>query len=281
MDYKMNFFIFLSLISFSFTYNIIASQKEYIVLHSRDAGMFSMFMDVLSLVHCYEKGLYSGMEVNFGKEGLYYDEMVGDNWWSYYCEPICLGEKNIINHVFGDSPGAPGWIENHLSRKQAHRYIQKYIHIKPEISKIVDDFHRNHLAGNFVISVHYRGTDKFTEEAPFISYEQVVKHINRIISSNMKKNFKIFIATDEANFIYFMKDLYGDKVCYNEDAFRSTDGEPLHLGKYDHYKCGLDALIDCLLLSRGDYLIRTSSNLSCWSTYLNPHMRVHELSRRT
>ena len=41
-----------------------------------------------------------------------------------------------------------------------------------------------------------------------------------------------------------------------------------------------NALIDCILLSKTDLLIRTSSNFSLASTFFNPKLPVIELSKR-
>ncbi len=61
---------------------------------------------------------------------------------------------------------------------------------------------------------------------------------------------------------------------------RSNDMAPLHLKLSNNYLHGEEAFIDCLLLSKGDVLIRTSSNLSLWSTYFNPIMPVIALNAR-
>jgi len=69
-------------------------------------------------------------------------------------------------------------------------------------------------------------------------------------------------------------------LSYNKKAYRSTDGYPLHINSFlDHYKCGEDALIDCILLSKGNFLIKTNSNLSQWATFFNPKVPFKELNK--
>lgn len=251
--------------------------KPYIVMHSRDAGMFSVWMDVLSMVDCYEKGLYSGIQVSFGKEGLYYDENHGENWWEYYCEPIKLGYGLDI-HVMGDPPNSPGWIEEKLTRHEVRDYIEKYIHVKSFIMDRVAQFQIENFVGNFVISIHYRGTDKFIHEAREVPYENVAKQVDKVIKESGGQKYRIFIATDEQNFLDYMIQKYGDIVCFN-DAMRSSNGEPLHVNNSDPYQQGLETVMDAILLSRGHYLIRTTSNLSRWSTFFNPDLPVFELNQ--
>src|SRR5690554_1375047 len=61
-------------------------------------GMFGVVNQVLGYVYLYEEQLLpkhiSGVVVDFGKTGLYYEPELGPNWWSYYFEPISLGDVN-------------------------------------------------------------------------------------------------------------------------------------------------------------------------------------------
>ncbi len=76
-----------------------------------------------------------------------------------------------------------------------------------------------------------------------------------------------------------MSSLYADRVI-TYSTQRSDDQTALHLKFSNNYLHGEEAIIDCLLLSRGSVLIRTSSNLSLWSSYFNPSIPVIELSQR-
>jgi len=72
--------------------------------------------------------------------------------------------KKKNHHVKGDPPGSPGWIEYKLSRHRVKQYIDKYIRIKPFIMNKIDQFEKDNFRGSFVISIHYRGTEKFEHE---------------------------------------------------------------------------------------------------------------------
>jgi hypothetical protein len=73
------------------------SQKVYAVISTNyEAGMFSNFLTVLGFLEYYEKGLYTGVKVNFENRGLYYEHALGSNWWEYYFEPIALGDHNSL-----------------------------------------------------------------------------------------------------------------------------------------------------------------------------------------
>lgn len=253
--------------------------NTFIVLIDRESGMFSEFNDVLTLLDSYEKGYFKGVHVNFDK-GLYFDEKVGPNWWEYYCNPIHLGQEDQaeIKRVTGLQ------IPHAIRRKQlitydrqaAHDLIRKYIHVRPYLTKKVSQFVEQNFKSHFVIGVHYRGTDKKIA-APRVKYQEVLKEIKKKIAK-VKKNYRIFIATDEQDFIDYMKIIFPKKILYLKSVTRSKDGSPVHIRADSPYKVGEDAILDCLLLSKTDYLIRTTSNLSLWSTYFNPVLPFKDLN---
>lgn len=259
-----------------------AAPNEYFVLWARPVGMFSVFHEVLCLTRQYEQKNIAGFNISFGKTGLYYDTAYGPNWWKYYFEPLKVGNskgKNIVT-VHGDHPlTTPFSIENIVPRKELHALIKKYIRIRPNILNAINNFQQTHFKNSYIIGVHYRGTDKQIE-APRVPYKKVELLIKEMLRRNVGKKCKIFIATDEKAFIDFAIKTFGkNRVLYNKFAQRSTDGKCLHGGE-KRYEQGKHALMDCVLLSRANVLIRTSSNLSLVSTYFNPHLPVIELSKR-
>lgn len=259
--------------------SIHCAEKEFISLSCREkAGMFSIFQDVLCLVKYYDACFYRGIEVDFETAGIYYDRRHGPNWWNYYCEPILFGKKENVRKVLGDVPfQAPSEI-NGINRHLAHHLIDKYIHLKPHIVKKIDDFKSKHFENSYVIGVHYRGTDKVTEARP-VSYSYMVRSIKNALDASGKKNIKVFIATDESAFLNHMKSIFKSAVICVEGHMRSASKKrPIHLTNNDPYKCGEDAIVDTYLLGECDVLIRTASNLSLWSTFLNPDMPVNLLN---
>lgn len=261
---------------------LLVAQNENVVLRSRDSGMFSIFFDVLALLKQYEKGKFESIEVDFHDTGLYYSTEQGFNWWSYYFEPIKYGSGDGTPVPFyGMQLGVkPGDIEFRTSKVEANKLINRHVKVKQFILNEVVTFTRDHFKDHFVIGIHYRGTDKICE-AKRVSYQYVDEKLQKILQFHNTDDFMIFIATDEQEFINYMSSLYPDRVCWVMEAERSTNGLPLHQGNdIDPYLAGKYALIDCLLLSKTDYLLRTSSNLSLASTYFNPTLPVLEISQR-
>jgi hypothetical protein len=239
-----------------------------VILCGSQAGFFSHFLIILGALDLYENHIISGVEVSFG-HGLYLDLSHGSNWWEYYFEPIKIGKfDGEINRMENMSPwGALADRGESLDRKHAHGLIEKYIKIKPWINDIISNYIRDH--GPIDIGIHYRGTDKI-RESPRSPYEKSIEEIDKL---NSQRNLKIYVATDEQAFLDTIKHRYPHVVFYS--TIRSNNGKCIHENNdHDHFQLGLEAVIDCLILSKCGLLIRTSSNLSLVSTYFNYDYRV-------
>lgn len=238
------------------------------------AGFFSIFNTVVGALDFIDRH-DAHMIIDFGTEGFYYDPSVGPNWWSYYFEPICsnISEQSIYkvfkqyqtNTIFSLTG------QFILSRERAHYLINKYVHIKPHITAIIDRFVQDYFVGNYVIGIHYRGTDK-VREASVVSYEHMRDQVLSIMERVIGKPVSIFVATDDAQFLIYMQQEFEYNVCAL-DALRSSDNKPVHTQtNVSNYKKGEDALVDCILLSKTDFLIKMASNLSDVSLQFNPQL---------
>lgn len=244
-------------------------------------GLFSIFNAVVGVLHEYENLDYEGLVVNLGRTCTYYNRRTGSNCWEYYCEPIKLGKTRGIQKATLTEPEFQTYAmkTTTLSREAVFQIIEEHIKVKKQIKKKVEKFVEETFSNQHIIAIHYRGTDKI-REAPRVSYAEMIDNVNNYIITHSLENYKIFIATDEQLFVDTMKAIFHNSVVVYESK-RSLDGTPLHYGRsdLDPYKQGEDALIDCLLLARSDVLIRTSSNLSLWSTFFNPYIPVIEVSQ--
>jgi len=253
-----------------------------------DIGMFAEFNFITGILYEFDMNptKYSGVEINFKKTGLYYVPDHGENWWNYFCEPICIGKPKGTkvkyfkkeDYIF-DFPRYAYFIEAKLPRERVNELIQKYIRVKKPILDKVKNFVDENFTSDYIISVHYRGTDK-KSEAVIISYDKIVANIKTYIFENGLDDYQIFVASDEESFVNYMKEEFpGLIISYT--TMRSNDGQALHVSKFtNEYHLGEDAIIDCLLLSKGDILFRTASNLSLWSSFFNPTMPVVLIKER-
>jgi hypothetical protein len=266
--------------------------KHFIVLNSVcGMGFFGDFLTALGALHLYNVGFFSGVSIEYGTSGTYYDPAIGPNWWEYYFEPVHVGYQgdsfthySVLSVVVDDCLyDLPRMTEFNICRKDAHRLIEKFVKLKPHIVDKVNQIVENVFGYSSMIGVHYRGTDKWTE-APIASYDSVAAHVDKTISQLQEighDDIKIFVATDEQSFLDYMRERYPSKVVCYEECARSSTGEAVHTsGIATPYKKGEDAIIDCLLLSKTDVILKTSSNLSLCSAYFNPDIpMVHMTSR--
>jgi hypothetical protein len=243
------------------------------------AGFFAVMNVVIGEFVLFEKGAFpdvTGIAVDFKEFGLYYDPSRGSNWWNYYFEPIGDGLKGHPIYPSGAEYAKAYQQRRNMTHSEVAAFVKKYIRVKQSILDQVELFRARHFQESFVIGVHYRGTDK-KKEAPRVPYEKVFEKISECLP--LDQPYQIFVATDEEAFLSAIKEVYPHRVIAT-DAARSSSEVGVHFLNKHQYDIGEEALIDALLLSKCDLLIRTSSSLSLWSTYFNPDMPTHLLNRR-
>lgn len=269
----MNRFLFLLFLVPLLLANLLLARPFVIFGNYNPGGLFYNYIMVMQYCQEYENGIINGLQLAFNKEGFYYDPKYGDNWWSYYFEPIKLDNGLPSEKVYSRYTQHEAISVN--ERYQNFELINNYIHLKPAIKEKIKKFAAcNGFGKDFIIGIHYRGTDKAREERR-VEYKEFYEAIKGYIKISDRKDFKLFIASDEENFISYMKEKYPNKVCCNP-IFRVkiNKGKGLHYIHPSHYQSGLDALLDCYLLAKSNVIIRTESTLSWVSSFINPDIEV-------
>jgi hypothetical protein len=138
------------------------------------------------------------------------------------------------------------------------------------------------------IGVHVRFATAHGAEKPgtvrlhdyFSEIDVLIKKLER-----MQRQYVIYLATDSNYVVEAFRKRYSRFLLYR-DTIRSAYAEEVHLisersdywlahvqefhDKKPGYKGGKDVLLDCLILSRCDYLVHTTSNVSDFATFFNP-----------
>jgi hypothetical protein len=247
-----------------------------------DIGLFAQLNWIVFLLRmCEKKGLkpcillkstlYQGSEENEWFRALFSYKLLKDRDIANIARipPVKISELSELSfdkHTRGGS----------LTIKSAHNLFSKFIAISPDILGYVDGFCKERFSGEKVLGIHYRGTDK-TEEAPRISYEECCLIIDKkLVELNGVSS--IFVSSDEGEFVLYLKTRYKDRinVHYHDDVHRSVNGKSIHRERDvgDNFQKAKEALVNCLILSRTDYLIKTASFLSAWSCVFNPELPV-------
>jgi hypothetical protein len=151
---------------------------------------------------------------------------------------------------------------------------------KAHLLQQVDAWAERHLGTGSVMGLHFRGTDKSSEAQP-VPVAAVFEAVNRYISEHPSLK-TVFVASDEASFVdAAAHSIVGARVVAHEDSLRSRDGLAVHtqLKAGDPALKAFDALMNCLLLSRCEVVVRTASFLSAWASVFNPQLKVFMLNR--
>lgn len=171
------------------------------------------------------------------------------------------------------------WFER--NRREANRLIEKYVRIKRNVLEEVNGFVERNMAGRPVIGVHARGTDKGAAGCmpalrDIVPPEEYIPEIDAYLSSH--PGGRIFVATDQRQYIEFFREHYGD-IVLSYDALRSTDHRaPFELETAGNYRKGWDVLVDALLLSRCDFLLKCSSHVGETALWFNPELKSIDMN---
>jgi hypothetical protein len=240
-------------------------------------GFFALANDTARQIsHCLNNN--ENWYINWGTETLYYDKNQGLNVWEYYFkQPHSPTDNTSIVEGYTELV-----LLKDTFRETMHEIYNKYFVLNDYVNKIlkphIDIFEQHNILG-----VHIRRTDKFClgnhgttfQQSP-VDLELFIKEIDTI-----KDNYDyIFLATDCLDTCNHFNKIYGKKLIFNRNGFRSTGSRSIHADcqNISGYKKGLDVLSDVHLLSKCKYLIRSSSNVSITALYLNLHLNSINLN---
>ena len=197
------------------------------------------------------------------------------NAWEYYFEPINkykledVYKSKFVIVVDGKTRKKSEFKTFKISEKENYQIFKKYIKIKKEIKNEAEEFIKKNFFNKKVLGVHFRGSDMKTQERhPFpANFKQITSFIDYEIKNN--KYNKIFLVTEELNYIEKLKSKYKDKICYNS-SYRSNHPDIFknHRRKNHRYLIGKENIIDMLLLSNTKTIICTNSHMTDASNFL-------------
>jgi hypothetical protein len=250
----------------------------FIEIQSRPCGFFSNFRTVLGLLHTCEIGGHKpSVRFDLG-EACYRDpaKMGHCNWWNYYFKPI---SQDPNAKKLRKSRNEASLSKTRINRKRGNELIKKHIILRKDIAKLINEFYIKHMAKYKTVGVHMRGTDSYLWLKK--NRKRSLYNINEIIAQlkpTCNKYDKIFIASDQYQYVQKIKKHFGSNKVIAINTTRSKTRANIHGDdQISGYQKGLGALMDCILLSKCDYLMRSSSNLSKTALYYNPDIQHKKL----
>ena len=142
------------------------------------------------------------------------------------------------------------------------KIFKKYIKIKKEFLDISNKFVSENFKNKKVLGVCFRGSDqKKSGYHPYTPTEEQMLYATNSLIKKYKFD-KIFICTEDINYLSFYKKNFGDKVLHSNsprtsdkvDLFESQDNK-------HRYKVGKGNLIDMLILSKTNHMLFAKSNI--------------------
>jgi hypothetical protein len=267
------------------------------------AGFFCEFLKVVNNILHFEDENLVRVSVDWTHEFFPYKDQPHENGWDLYFDPIEITDRAPIRKIGGD----PGYHELHDQlcrdtwvlydqylpyRLAVQERIQKYIKFKKNILQEVEYFYASNMTGYVMIGVHVRFATAHGQEVPggwHPALEDYIAEVNMLIQQHTAVPVKVFLATDSHKVINYFKNYYGPNKLVYIDAFRAQGSEdpgliyenadywlshPAHFHqRKPGYFGGKTTLIDGLLLSKCDYLIHTTSNVSTFASFMNPHIK--------
>lgn len=267
---------------------------------TRVQGMFAEFFAVLGALRYAEERRAAGVRVWFDS-ALYLDAAQGPNWWGYFFaermpftagaatarEVHCRGWHRYGPYAWNESWSArmvprnsrarPYPLDSAADVRDAARLTARHIRVLPRWTDAVETLWRTHVAaGEFTIGLHFRGTDKarfFPDQIP--PFEAYAREVDRVLARRQPAAWRIFVATDQAEFAAWAQATYGGRVFLQSmPRARADDPRAAQFGLHKDPRHaaapkGAAAVIDCLTLARCDYLIKSRSGLSDASMAFN------------
>jgi hypothetical protein len=164
----------------------------------------------------------------------------------------------------------------------ANKFWTSYFRWAPFVTDLVDNFFEKTGLGNGTLGLHYRGTDQFVihNESNAVTIAEFLLILEDYLSTHPDVE-NIFACSDDWNFEYELKAFCrGSYEVFMHDHSRSRDGTAFYMHHGEEHNRGLavEAIRDCVSLSRCQYLLANYSALSAWAKVLNPDLVSHRIS---
>jgi len=166
-----------------------------------------------------------------------------------------------------------------------NKIVKKYVKIKPIVQQKIDAFYNEHFTDNHVLGVHLRGC------SPVGLGHKLDRQFLKKIRKYKEPDCKIFIAIDNNKMLRYLEKKLRSRVVICCDALRAWEPHDLwdirnqkivkRLAKYRNMgidreiigaKPAEEALIDCILLSKCNFFLRSYSNMSAAVFFFNPYI---------
>ena len=198
------------------------------------------------------------------------------NSWEYYFNQTSKNKLKDVyqskNVIFSSSATFKNYKFRAFKKfKDLYNAYKKYIRINSKIIREANkNFKRLKIDKFNTMGIHWRGTDhKFLPNHPQPpSRKQIFNKIDKNLKN--KKIKKIFLVTEDPEYLEIMKKKYGKKVLYLKSFRSSKSSDFSNFNRKNHrFKVGKESLIEVLILSKLNYLVCSESNISDFAKFIS------------
>lgn len=203
---------------------------------------------------------------------VYHDDKDTNIWELYFDQPQYTPEQVVKESRIHYHPSL---FMPPTLRQEYNNILKKHLKIKPHILEKANAFEEQYFKGHKVLGVHVRSGD--LHDRPYLPFTYY-KHKTDIYLE--KENYtKIFVTSDQQHSIDNFKKEYGDMVIEYPTFRYPPEGSNYYIIHPEidirpnaGYLRGEDILIESLLLSKTDFLFKTTSNVSTFTLIYNPDL---------
>jgi hypothetical protein len=249
----------------------------YLIKRSPGTGLFSNVTFVLNhLKICKKLGFIPVVDME--NYNTIYNEKISikNTWnaWEYYFQqlsPYDLKEVYKSKNVLITNDKFYHFFRYNMNLdKELTQIFRDDISIEKILAKSIVSISKK-FQHKRVLGIHFRGTSyKKTAGHPLpATKKQMLAITNKILNDN--KIDKIFLVTEELSYLNFFKENFPEKLIYLKSCYRSNkdDAFKIYPRNLHRYKLGREALIETVLLSKCDFFLYLSSNISSAAISLN------------
>jgi len=249
----------------------------YVIKRTPGAGLFSNITFILNHLKIIKKFDFIPI-IDMENFPTIYNEKIKfkniNNAWNYYFEDLndfSLDEVYKSKNVLITNDKFYNFFSYNMDKDfDLKELLNKKIKINKNLKKIYIKILKK-FEKKKVLGIHFRGTSyKKSAGHPLPATKKQMYNFTNYIIKKYQVD-KIFLVTEEKNYLEFFKKKFTDKIIYLESSYRSNknDAFKIYPRNLHRYKLGREAIIETMLLSSCKYFVYLCSNISAASIALN------------
>lgn len=208
------------------------------------------------------------------------DKFYEENIWNRYFVQQPVDDNQVFYSEEVSSHTDYSILLTHLNTielvNRFHNILKKYLVYKDYILQKVESFVQNNFNGR-VASIHIRGGDSFYDKGrPHLP----LSYYKDLIHEKLTDYDTIFVSSDCVEYVDYIKHNVNRTVVFYDTQNRVNlfnYKKPIHEYPIDPFLAGEEVIIESLILSHSDLLIRGQSNITTVAYLHNPTMKLHQI----